>query len=464
MIARVTGAASPVSAIREALTFGLALLLGLALSAALYKLLPRGLHVSTTTIGYPIFADFDSQRLYKLYRIAVIGVPLITAAAFVTIDGVVGRRISVYRRIGRPAEPVAPALDSSFAAGIVRSAVLIVLVGVTLGLEFAIWRNLGGADLVTLVSAVVATYGAGMVLTRACLHARWRWLEPIAHIDRLNAMGSVLAVLLLGLVSHATVATVAPGGSRFRVDWFPWFIAIPAAAVLLALLVRGTLGSAPASDRDRDARWWAARTIGAVGMVLLTASLPGQLGAWSSFEDGQQLATVAFVREGLLPYRDFFFVHGLLDDTLKTLVGMSWYGPGYWGSVAGLALLFNPVIFVGWYSLGATVVGRNSWLLLAGSIIIVSPWLGLPPFVRFMFWPYVLLLLGVTVSRPGGRYAVALGICLVVQAVLAPETLYCVPAVGLAVVASDLYRQRSWRLRGFSTTKGVLIGGVGSAL
>src|SRR2546423_4251755 len=55
--------------------------------------LPRRLDVSTTTIGYPVHADFDIDSYFTAYHIVVVGWPLLTALVFLASSWVVRRRV-----------------------------------------------------------------------------------------------------------------------------------------------------------------------------------------------------------------------------------------------------------------------------------------------------------------------------------------------------------------------------------
>jgi hypothetical protein len=66
-------------------------------------------------------------------------------------------------------------------------------------------------------------------------------------------------------------------------------------------------------------------------------------------------------------------------------------------------------------------------------------------------------------ERKSRWLAATLGAALVIQAVISPETAYCLPAAGLAILAADVYatgwRRSALRLTAFTTTLWTALGG-----
>lgn len=421
----------------------------------------RHLHVLTTTVGFPTFADFNIERYYDFYYLAIGAFPLLTLACFVVLNAILHRLwggpgiatpiavrpTDLRGTSGRPpvtslAEP-AQRRTVPAAWRVARRCIRLALVGGLLGLELALFNSARGGLELRDVALGATAYGA-LALFAATVVARGArsGLEPA--LARVNAVGGALPVLGLALVSQATGAVVLSTGRVTQLDWFPWMVAVPAAVAAAALSLRALRRA----SGDRGLTAVEVRTLVWVTLpvlvVLLTTRVPHDL-PFASFEDGQQVATVNFLRQGLLPWRDFLFIHGLLDDTLKPLVGMTALDNSVWGAYAGWFLLFIPAAYVGLYALGACMAGRNLGAAVMAAFLLLQPVLVGPPFVRFMFWPIVLVLLRVALARRTAPWMMALGGAAVAQAFIAPETAFCIPAVGLAVVGAGLTEWRAGR-------------------
>ena len=185
-----------------------------------------------------------------------------------------------------------------------------------------------------------------------------------------------------------------------------------------------------------------------VGLFLLLASLPGPLAQFSSFESGQSLTTLRLVQDGLFPWRDWATTHGVLEDALQPLFSSAVVQDSNWGLSVGYSMFIVPFCMLAMYFLAYRVLGRTWPLLAIVGVLLFDP--GYQPgivFLRFAFWPLILILVGAVINRRSRWLAAVLGGILVAQAVVSQETAYCIPAVAVAVLGSDAYRVE-WRRRG----------------
>ena len=143
-----------------------------------------------------------------------------------------------------------------------------------------------------------------------------------------------------------------------------------------------------------------------VGLFLLVAYLPGDLGTINLFEEGQILAGAEIVRDGAFPWRDILVVHGLLHDIGTGLFGSAVIEDSRWGVVAGEKLLILPLSWVALYYLCAYLFWSN-WLFLLGSQILVVTGSLFVVHYRLGLIPLVLLLLAALFHRPTVIRAVA---------------------------------------------------------
>ncbi len=200
-----------------------------------------------------------------------------------------------------------------------------------------------------------------------------------------------------------------------------------------------------------------------VGLFLLLAFLPGPAVQFSAFETGQSLTTLRLVQHGAFPWRDWVTAHGVFEDAIQTQLSSIAIQDSNWGLGAGYSLLFAPACFLSVYFLACRVL-RRTWpfLLVLGLMFFDGGYAFV--YLRFAFWPLILILLGAVINRRRPWMAAVLGGVLVAQAVVSQETAYCIPAAGLAVIGSDAcridWRRRRGRLRGFAMSYWALAGGA----
>ena len=257
----------------------------------------------------------------------------------------------------------------------------------------------------------------------------------------MNTLAAPLTVALLYGVSESTQVTVAATGTVHRYPWLPAWLAAALTTAVLVWLVRRLRRST--GDVERHALLL---VVGPVGLFLLVAYLPGDLGSIHLFEEGQLLTAAELTRDGAVPWRDLLVVHGLLHDISPGLVGSAVIEDSRWGLVAAEKLLLLPLSWVGLYYLCAYLFGSN-WLFLAGTQLLVVTGSIFAIQYRFALMPFVLLLLAALLHKPSVVRAVSFTTLLFVQAVVTPESILAVPILLLVVLFYDVYyRERHRRL------------------
>ena len=182
-----------------------------------------------------------------------------------------------------------------------------------------------------------------------------------------------------------------------------------------------------------------------VGLFLLVAYLPGDLGTINLFEEGQILAGAEIVRDGAFPWRDILVVHGLLHDIGTGLFGSAVIEDSRWGVVAGEKLLILPLSWVALYYLCAYLFWSN-WLFLLGTQLLVVTGSIFVVHYRLGLIPLVLLLLAALFHRPTVTRAVAFTSLLFVQLIVTPEAIWAAPMYVLVIVLFELsYRDTARR-------------------
>ena len=407
------------------------------------------LDVETSVIGYPAYYDFNFQNYFTGYYLIVgffPGLALLLFLGLTRIGPTVGLAAPPARgplRPGQRANGPSPAsvpaseLDAPTAPGWPAIALRVLFVGAVLGLEIGIaahsmrlWLLLGAVGYSLAVIGIAALLGF-----RVPALAR-----PQDRASAVNAIGAPLTVIGLVAVSAHTQLTVLADMSVNHYPWIPAWLAIAAAAALVAFVVarlrRRDDSGAPARVEQLAVRMIAAP----VALFLLLASLPGDPGFFGAFDIGQGLVGNRLVGDGLLPWRDVVLTHGLLLDVIAPATGLGVFENSYWGNSAGFGVLVGPLYVVSTYFLLAHLFRRDTSFLLLFCLIVLGTTFA-PVDARFVLLPLILLQLASVLDRPAAGRSILLGVSSVVQAILTPESVSVLLAIGAVLAAYEWY----WR-------------------
>lgn len=264
-----------------------------------------------------------------------------------------------------------------------------------------------------------------------------------AAIATVNALGTVLTLAGLSLVSAHTELTVLAGEVKHSYPWCPVWVGVPLAVVVAAAIAVALRRAGPA--RAVAVERWAVLIIPAsVALFIIAARLPGDLGQLGLFEEGQQVTEAMLVGHGWLPWRDVFLAHGLLGDVAPVAAGWGVFGNSYWGAEAGFLFLLGPLTVVTTYLLLVYLVRRSWPLILIAGLVFVGSWFGASVDPRYAIWPLILLLLTAVLRRPTRSFAIVLGLLVVGQGIVSDEMAPCAPIVLVTVAAYEWY----WRAPG----------------
>jgi hypothetical protein len=425
--------------------FVVAVGLGIAVGLGGWSLVGHTLTGRFDVIGYPLYADFDVNRYFDAFYLAAIAFP----AAVVVAYALLARFGPLRRGVPRRRAPIAldgpgvagdPSLEVEVATEVGRWG-RVAVVGGVLGFVFAT----GGTSAPLPVTIEVGAIWLGCVAL--CVAVAARANREIADRVRgvLNATGAIALFPLAARVAARGGVTILSTGPTEHFALFPIQIALIASAIGAAVLGyrawrrRGDLG-----DVDRSfVRYLAVP----VGIFLAFSFIPGALGPFDTFGEGEYLAAGTRILNGALPWRDIWLIHGLLDDGLKALVGFGVFGFSRWGATTGITAILTPAFFVAFYLFAAYVL-RRSWALVAAGAIAFSSSIFVDWDIRYLLLPFVLIALTATLRRPNLRRGAVCGVVLIVQAVLVPELTLALPPFIVAVVVADWYRTRGERTRG----------------
>jgi hypothetical protein len=428
-----------------AIRVAIAVLVAGAVTAIAIATLWGPLHTKSDVIGYPIFADFNPYNYSQAYYLTVGLFPILALAIFLGLTWL-GPRVGLATPSPRgPIRPgarlgqVEPSVDRQPSAGVgsrIAQVARVVFVGAVLGLEVGVASNHLWPTIVLVAIGYLLAVGLGSVILRRLLSARSPWELQLA---KLNALGASITLGVLSLVSAQTGVRVLSDGTVQHFSWFPVWIAVPLTVALLGWI----LVSLRRADPGRVAaieRRMVLLIAAPVGLFVLVAHVPADLGQIGLFEEGQSVTEATLVGHGFLPWRDVVLTHGLLSDVAPAAVGWAIFGNSYWGAVAGNSLIFLPLAVVTTYWLLAYLLGRSWPMLAITALIFLGTWLGAVD-ARFLLWPLTLLLLAALLKRSTRVRSAALGLLVVAQAIATPETAPLILIVPAVVAAYEWY----WR-------------------
>ena len=128
--------------------------------------------------------------------------------------------------------------------------------------------------------------------------SRLKQRNPFEFASSLNTAVVPLTLGLLYAVSESTQVTVSATGAVHHYPWLPLWLAIALTAGVAGWLGRAFRHSRGPSDRSDLERRALLLVTAPVGLFLLVAYLPGDLGTINLFEEGQILAGAEIVRDG----------------------------------------------------------------------------------------------------------------------------------------------------------------------
>ncbi len=289
-------------------------------------------------------------------------------------------------------------------------------------------QELGWTALLVAVGYVALVLVVGGALTL-------RGLDRASAFSTANAVAATAAAVAgLGYFARHTGAVDAAAAYQGW-PWFPlWFWVGAVVVAVVLVLWRLLRGADPEVVEHRVVTI----LVCSVLVVLLVASVAGPVPRINGFDDMNTIVGADLFTRGYFPWRDVLFTHGVFEDALRTSLGFALFGHTVWASNVAASLIWEPVLWVGFYLLAVWAAPRR-WVLQLAFIAAV-PWVSdwLPVSVRWVAVAYIFLLLGTAIRRGTRLPTVFLTVALFAGAILVPEMSYQVIAVAAVLVLCDL--------------------------
>jgi len=334
-------------------------------------------------------------------------------------------------------------------------------VGVGFGLEAAIGRGDQGTSFWLTCGSVAIAYSAvasGLAVAGSRVTGGNHSL--LVALARVNTASAPFAIAGLLVVSRATSVMVSSDHVVHHYPWLPGWLAIGCTVALEALLIILLARAQSHNDTWRIERRAILTISGSVFVFLLVSLVPGALGTIDIFHEGESLAGARLgLAEGFFPWRDLLVIHGLLQDQWSPVAGQLIFGDSRWGAEAGRTLLLSPLWFVFLYLFAALMFERRWPIVVASALLVIA---GLMPYMdaRYMLWPLLLVLMRLALARSSRWLSALLGAAAAGQAVVVPEAAYELVAIGVVIVARDVYRRHGQALLAALSTSFYFIVGV----
>jgi hypothetical protein len=429
--------------------------------------IPGAITYKTDIVGYPIFYNFNIERVDYLYYLDLVAFPVLSLLLYLALSHSRGSgwrgRLPPHATNTHADKIRAPSNAYVRFAAVAR----IVFVGLVFGFEAAIvfnqshsrfWLTTVAASLAYLVLAT----GAGAIFARL----KGQAVSLADSVAAINAAVAPLAFLGLVGVSGVTSVRVSADGVVHSYPWFPLWLGVAATVVSGGWIWTRLLLKSSGIDWRGLERKAVLLVTGPILIFLVVARLPGDLSTLDAFHAGEYLAASRLTAAGYFPWRDLMSTHGLLEDSLWPLAGAAVLEPSRWGIDASRMLLLAPLTFVFFYLLFVRLFPRD-WAFLATLVVVIFGE-KLVPFgdARFTLWPLILLLLSVVLEHKRWWLGAALGVSLMVQAILVPESAYSIPACGVVLILFEVANRHPGErlVSRFPRTLGCIAGGASAAL
>ncbi len=424
------------------------------------SLLPSRLCADAEVIGYPVFQNYNGPLLIQRYWMLVGGFPLFSAILF----EILRRRPQFQALVALDIfEEPSPPNISMRKPSAWRRLPLIALVSFVLGWAGSaampfFWPSYFMAKVLLLALAYIALLFLGIAICRR--------LQPSTNhqtaLSFANGIGAACSIAMLYAVSRSTQVTATNDVAVPKSwHWFPEWLLLLGLVIILSLFVSNFRRARTAAASLQAEGTMVYGVAIPVLIFLLHSQLPNSLRDVDLFHVGETVASANLLLAGYFPFRDLLFIHGLLEDPLRSLLGFCIFEKTLWGAAAGIDVLIVPLFWVSMYYLYWALFAQRRLLpLWAGVVLpllVPSAPINCPS--RYLLFPWQTLAFLKLLQRPTLYRASIFSGLLFLQTALVPELTYAVPAFLCTLVLFEARRPltASAKWRRFVHTFAVLL-------
>ncbi len=274
----------------------------------------------------------------------------------------------------------------------------------------------------------------------AGISGSWR-----GEIARVNGIAALVVIPLVYFVSRSTSVYIRSTRQVIGYPWLPLWLTVALFGGALAWRLHGSLAVRSRSDLRRFEAVTLVWFVGPAAIWMARAGLPGALGRFAGFDDAQYLAAPRLIfHAGAFPWKDLFFIHGLLGDVFDGAIGQVVFASDRWGTQAGLQVLVLPLMWVIMYLFVAYFARGRPIIALTFAACLV---LGIVSLSNDRFWPLpiLLILLDLVLRHATWGRCIALMAALVIESIVTPETGLMAIGILATVVIYDVVHGTGWR-------------------
>ena len=424
-----------------------ALLVALGTIDLIWHHIGNTLAIKTDVVGYPIFANFNINRYFDAYYLTAFAGPLVFLLVYQLLSQFGPIKRQAPRRhatrvghtlIGDEHLPDLTPKDSN-----VSQIARLFSVGALLGLELHTTVVFDSIQTPIAIAMWSAIYGLTVAMVAKIYALTGKGRTWISCASLVNCFGAIAMIPLLYQVSQSTTITITSTGQVVHYPWIPfWMVLVLSGSVIFYVVYCKVRKVKKFIAFDRKLILFLSLPI---AIFLVHANIPGAFGSFDPFAEGEQLASSWLLLHGVMPWRDVYLIHGVLDDGFKNMIGFQVFGHTRWGANAGSSMIVSPIYWVCLYYFGALLFFRRTFFVL-GIAACVTLGIFVDQEPRYTFWPLVLVLLARAIERRTIARTIALVIALIVQAILIPEMAFAIVACAISVVGYEIYERDSLRI------------------
>ena len=176
-------------------------------------------------------------------------------------------------------------------------------------------------------------------------------------------------------------------------------------------------------------------------LFLIHSGNYGELGGLDLFHHGETLASAHLLAKGYFPWKNIFFIHGLLEDPIKSLIGMLHIQNTAWGALAAQGFYLDPLYSVLLYLFSIGLFGIHPLYPLTISFLLPFslPKLFSHVHFRFILNPLVIFSFFLLIKDKKKWQVFLFSFFLIFQSIIAPESIFNIPSFGITLLCFEIY-------------------------